>query len=255
MDINEIIEMNKKIKNNLNLFKKYLKKQSFQPNILSIFLNPFFLIRLSLYKKIKDLSKHINGQIIDFGCGRKPYMNLFNVKKYIGVDVEISGHDHLNSQIDVFYDGKNIPFDNNSFDSIICFEVLEHIFNPDEILIELNRILKNNGKALFSIPFCWNEHEIPYDYARYSSFGIKHLMEKNGFRVLEIHKTGKFSTVIIQLIILWIFEKFKALGLFGLILCLFLAIPFNVLGLLLNFMPSKNPSMYFNTVLLVQKNN
>jgi len=243
------------MKNIIIKLKSYLKKQSFQPNLFSIFLNPFFLIRLSLFLKIKYLSKNIKGVVIDFGCGRKPYRNLFNVDKYVGVDVEMSGHDHKNSQIDVFYDGKTIPFEKSTFDSIICFEVLEHVFNPEQILLELNRILKKNGMGLFSVPFCWNEHEIPYDYARYSSYGIKYLMEKHGFTVLEIHKSGRFSAVIIQLVILWLFEKFKPMGYFGLFICLILASPFNVIGLLLNLIPSKNPSMYFNTVLLVQKNN
>jgi SAM-dependent methyltransferase len=245
--------MNNKKNNIYWKFKSYLYKQSFQPDILSVLFNPFFLIRYNLFSKIKHLSKYIRGEVIDFGCGRKPYRNLFNVSKYIGVDLEVTGHDHKNSEIDVFYDGKNIPFEDECFDSVICFEVLEHVFNPEEILIELNRILKKNGSGIISVPFCWNEHEIPFDYARYSSFGIKFLMEKCGFQVLEIHKSGRFSAVIMQLVILWIFEKFKPLGYLGFFLCLFLALPLNLSALLLNLIPSKNPSMYFNTVLVVQK--
>lgn len=231
----------------------FIKKQSFQTNILSVFINPFLLIRLPLYLSIKKLSENINGELIDFGCGRKPYENLFKVNKYTGVDIEVSGHDHVNSKIDVFYDGKKIPFPNDTFDSAICFEVLEHIFNPDDILNELNRVLKKGAQGIISVPFCWNEHEVPYDYARYSSFGIKHLMEEHGFIVHEIHKTGKFSTVIIQLIILGIFEFLKPLGKIGYALTLLPAIPLNLIGLLVSIIPSKNPSLYFNTVLLIEK--
>ena len=54
------------MKISLNLFNNYLKKQSFQPNLLSVFLNPFFLIRHSLFNKIKSLSKNIKGDIIDY---------------------------------------------------------------------------------------------------------------------------------------------------------------------------------------------
>lgn len=50
----------------------FIKQQSFQPNILSIFINPFLLIRLPLFLKIKKLSKLVDGELIDFGCGKKP---------------------------------------------------------------------------------------------------------------------------------------------------------------------------------------
>lgn len=237
---------------NFNI-KNYLTKQSFQPSYLSVFFYPFFLIRYPLFKVIKKLSPKITGELMDFGCGRKPYENLFKVNKYLGIDIEVSGHDHVNSKIDVFYDGKKIPFPNDTFDSAICFEVLEHTFDPEIILPEINRVLKQNAKGIISVPFCWNEHEVPYDYARYSSFGIKHLLEKHGFIVHEVHKTGKFSTVIIQLIILGIFEFLKPLGKIGYALTLLPAIPLNLIGLLVSIIPSKNPSLYFNTVLFIEK--
>lgn len=237
----------------LSKLKTYIKKQSFQPNISSLIIYPFFLLRFPLFKKIKKLSPQIEGSLIDLGCGKKPYENLFKVHKYTGVDVEVSGHSHSNSKIDVYYDGKKLPFENETFDSVVCFEVLEHVFNPDEILPELNRVLKKNAKGIITVPFCWNEHEVPYDYARYSSFGIKHLLEKNGFKVLEVHKTGKFSLVIIELIILGVFEFLKPIGIFGYLLTTLIALPLNIIGGILFLIPSKNPSLYFNSVVLIEK--
>ena len=233
--------------------ENYIRKLNFQPSIIGILVNPFYLIRLHLYKKIKYLSKHITGNLIDFGCGRKPYENLFNVDTYVGVDIEVSGHSHKLSKIDVYYDGKTIPFPDNTFESMICFEVLEHIFNPAEIVPELNRVLKPNGKILLSVPFCWNEHEIPFDYARYSSFGIKHLLEQHGFNVIEIHKTGNFNLVLFQLRILSIYEFLKPLGKLGYAITLFFSIPLTLLGILVGLFSSKNPSMYFNTIVLAEK--
>lgn len=237
---------------------QYLRKLSFQPNRAGILLNPFFFIRRELFFHIKNLSLQQTGKLLDFGCGRKPYRNLFkNVSEYIGVDIEQTGHDHTNSQIDVFYDGKTIPFPNNSFDSIFCSEVFEHLFNIDEILSELNRVLKSNGQMLITVPFCWNEHEVPYDYGRYTSYGIRHLLEKHGFSVMKEHKSGHFTQVISQLSSLYIYEslkkaiKHKALHYF---LSMIFILPINIIGAVIGFILPRNKSLFFNNVLLVRKN-
>jgi SAM-dependent methyltransferase len=231
----------------------YLKHQSFQPGFASLFINPFYLIRRRLFIHIRKLAPRLDGRLMDFGCGRKPYQNLFNVSEYIGVDLEKTGHDHTHSRVDVFYNGRSLPFDDNSFDSIFCSEVLEHIFNPDEILKELNRVLKPGGKALITVPFCWNEHEVPYDYARYTSFGIRHLLTKHGLKVMELHKSGNFIGVVFQLWALYFFELFKRWGRFGYAISLLFIVPINIAGaVLLNIFPNNN-SMYFNNIVLAEK--
>jgi SAM-dependent methyltransferase len=237
----------------INLIK-YLKHQSFQPGILSIFINPFFFIRQSLYKHIRLFAPLLSGSLLDFGCGRKPYQNLFSVTEYIGVDIEQTGHNHTGSIVDVFYDGRHIPFPNHHFDAVFCSEVLEHIFNPDEILAELSRVTKPKGRMLITVPFCWNEHEVPYDYARYSTFGITHLLQKHNFTVLECKKSGNFAKVMFQLWALYLFELFSKLGKTGYILSMILIMPFNLLGTIILFILPKNKSMYFNTVILAEKN-
>lgn len=238
---------------------QYLRKQSFQPDLAGLLLNPFFFVRRGLLIHIKRLATRQTGKLLDFGCGRKPYRNLFtNVTEYIGVDIEQqTGHDHTNSQIDVYYDGKIIPFDNNTFDSIFCSEVFEHIFNIDEILPELHRVLKKNGQMLITVPFCWNEHEIPYDYGRYTSFGIKHLLEKHGFSVIENSKSGYFPQVISQLTSLYLYETLKKIiksRILHYLLAMLLIIPINILGSILSFLLPRNRSLYFNNVVLAKKN-
>lgn len=160
----------------------------------------FYFIRHSLYLKIKEYSTHLNGKLLDFGCGSKPYKTLFqNVSEYTGLDFKGEGHFHENENIDVFYDGKVIPFENEYFDSIFSSEVFEHLFNIEEILPELNRVLKQNGKILITCPFVWNEHEVPVDYARYTQFALKHLFEKNGFCLLVQDKSGDYLSAVYQL--------------------------------------------------------
>jgi ubiquinone/menaquinone biosynthesis C-methylase UbiE len=178
-------------------------------NFLPKFTHPYYFIRTAIYQGINERARYLNGVLLDFGCGEKPYQSLFNVEKYIGLDYENTGHDHKNENIDVFYNGTNIPFDDGYFDSVLCSEVLEHVFDIDRTLQEINRILKNGGKLLVTCPFVWNEHEVPYDYARYTVFALKHLFEKHGFRVLEFDKKGDFIKTITQMKVLYFYYHIK----------------------------------------------
>ena len=153
------------------------RRQKFITSCVSVFINPAFFVRRGLSRGIRRHAGAMKGVMLDFGCGSKPYRELFTVDKYIGLDVVESGHEHVGESIDVFYDGKRIPFEDGFFDSVFSSEVFEHVFNLDEILIELNRVLKSGGTMLITVPFVWEEHEAPYDFARYTSFGIKYLLE------------------------------------------------------------------------------
>jgi SAM-dependent methyltransferase len=174
----------------------------FNPGVTS----PVFLTRNRLLKAISSFAPLLGGRLMDFGCGSKPYRSLFHVQEYIGVDFENPGHPHMNEQIDVFYDGKRLPFEAGTFDSIFCSEVFEHVFNLDEVLRELHRVLKVGGKILVTCPFAICEHEAPNDFARYSSFGLRHLLEKHAFEVLELDKTGNNVEVVFQLWIMYIHQ-------------------------------------------------
>lgn len=179
--------------------------KEFNPSLSS----PYYFIRKLLLQKVKQYCNELNGNLLDFGCGSKPYKSLFShVVSYTGIDYENQGHPHINEQIDVFYDGKKLPFNNNEFESILSSEVFEHVFNLEEILPELNRVLKPGGKILITCPFVWNEHEVPHDYARYTQFALKHLLEKNGFKILVIDKSGDFATTLHQMKMVYISEHF-----------------------------------------------
>jgi len=169
----------------LNKIKKLFQKQQFNPGFLGIFVNPFYFVRRELYKSVSSLGRGINGKILDVGCGSKPYQNLLiNTDGYVGMEFD-SPENRAKSLADIFYDGNTFPSDDSTFDGVIFTQVLEHIFNPEQFLSEVNRVLKKDGLILLTVPFVWDEHSQPYDYARYSSFGLKHLLEKHGFKIVE----------------------------------------------------------------------
>lgn len=172
--------------------------RDFNPSITS----PSYLLRKKLLKAIQKYAPQLDGKLLDFGCGSKPYQSLFTVDEYTGVDFHGEGHSHENEQIDFFYDGKTLPFQDNQFDSVFSTEVFEHVFNLEEIIPEIRRVMKPGGQILVTCPFGIAEHEQPNDYARYTSFAIKQLFEKNDFEIIAYEKIGnEFETIMQQWII------------------------------------------------------
>src|SRR5690606_8061302 len=183
----------------LQWLRNSYNKSLFQPSPLGLLLNPFFIIRTGLFRSISAFRGYMKGRLLDFGCGSKPYRKLFLVSEYVGTDIETSGHDHTHENIDIYYDGRTLPFADNSFDSIFSSEVLEHVFNLSEILDELCRVLKPGGHMLVTVPFVWDEHEIPYDFARYTSFGLQHILKEKGLELVETRKTTNYVATIFQM--------------------------------------------------------
>ena len=85
---------------------------------------------------------------------------------------------------------------------------MEHVFDINQLLSEINRVTKKEGSLLITLPFCVNEHEIPYDFARYSYYGIKHLLEIHGYKIINYTKTSNNVGAIFQLIAAYISECF-----------------------------------------------
>ncbi len=234
---------------------KIIKREKFNPTLLGLFINHNYNIRRLLYKCLQKNSTLLSGKILDFGCGSKPYEHLFtNATEYIGVDYEIEGRKENLSKIDFFYDGKNIPFADNSFDGIVCTEVLEHVFNIDELLNEFHRVLKTDGIALITTPFMWEEHEMPYDFARYTTPALKYLYNKHNFTIIKNTKSGNTINVIFQFSL----NYFKNILPQNKVLRQILLIPFsfifNLLGLIFAFILPRDYNSYFNNVFVLRKN-
>ncbi|MEN9612901.1 MAG: hypothetical protein RLZZ628_3715 [Bacteroidota bacterium] len=238
------------------MIKQYIKKQTFNPDLLGLFINPFYFARKSLFYNISKVAHHIKGNILDVGCGQKPYKNLFKYSSYIGIEVEQAGHDHTKEDVDFFYDGKHIPFEAGRFDAAITSQVLEHVFTPDLFLTEIHRVLKPNGTLLLTVPFVWDEHEQPFDYARYSSFGLKSLLQNNGFEIITHIKSLNNFNVISQLINIYIFKKTIGLR-FNPIANLLATTLFNawlnLLGSLLGWILPKNDDLYLDNIVIARK--
>ena len=134
-----------------------------------------------------------HGMVIDLGSGISPYKNyiLKSAHTYVAVDWLAGYHDKSN--VDVFANLlKEFPFSTNCTDTVVTFQVLEHIPEPKFFLSEAIRILRPGGKIIITVPFMWHVHEAPYDYFRYTRYGLRYLLTQVGFADIEIIENTGF---------------------------------------------------------------
>ncbi|MFW5891677.1 MAG: class I SAM-dependent methyltransferase [bacterium] len=158
--------------------------------------NKKWLIRYYNRKIINEKINIIHGVVYDLGCGSKPYQCLIEKysDQYIGVDWGNTTHEKV---MDVNADlNEKLPIDNHVADAVISFQVMEHLNNPEKFLEEAYRILKKDGIIFLTVPFQHQVHEMPYDYYRYTEFGLKYLFEKTGFSDITIEGAGGFWITI-----------------------------------------------------------
>ncbi len=236
-----------------NAIKNRILIEQFRPSFLGLFTNPFYFARRGLYRNIAALACNITGRVLDVGCGQKPYARLFRSSQYIGLELD-SPAARQNKKADFFYDGSAFPFKNEEFDSIVINQVMEHVFNPPQFLAEVSRVLKKGGTLLITVPFVWDEHEQPNDYARYSSFGLAFLLKNNGFEILDQRKSANDITVIFQLLNAYIYKKTITYNRWiNLLATLLLMAPFNFLGLFCSVILPKNNELYLDNIVLAKK--
>ncbi len=236
--------------------KYALRKSLFIISPLSVVINPAYFIRKGLYKGIVRFGAGLKGSILDFGCGSMPYKEVFDkCTQYIGVDKRFEQED-LNSPADILYDSLPLPVEADSMDSVFCSECLELIPNPDEIVREFYRIVKPGGKILITAPFVWEEHWLPYDFCRFTEGGLRLLLERNGFEVLESQKSTTYFETVWQTNICYLSQNlFPQQVYLKLMFTILIVCPLNIIGIILNaLLPNhRNHYYYHNAIVLAQK--
>ncbi len=235
-------------------FYQFLKSEEFLPTRLGIFVNSSYLIRRVLGQVIKKHCGEMRGTMLDFGCGTAPYRHLFQIDRYLGLEIDALGHTLKHTHSTLLYSGGDIPLENESVDSILMTEVLEHVFNPTQVLAEFYRILRPGGRVIITCPFSWPLHEEPYDYARYTPFALQHLVQSSGLEVKYLEKTGNWILVLIQLVLAYsvqnLLPQTDRLNRVGkIIYCTAL----NPLAMGLNFLMPKDDRLYFNNIVVAYK--
>ena len=161
-----------------------------------------------LIKDIRDgIQQYAQGHLLDLGCGNKPYESLYKplTSSQIGCDI-IQSDKH---KVDVICPVTMLPFSNETFDSILCTQVLEHVFDGNKMMNEIFRVLKPGGNIILTVPFAWELHEEPYDFFRYTKHALKQLFQNNGLDIDYIKPNGGKWAAIYQLRSNMLYDSFK----------------------------------------------
>lgn len=167
-----------------------------------------YYIRTSIFNALKETLPKLEGNLLDIGCGKMPYKNYIlensKVANYVGLDIENALEYDSGIKPDYTWDGKTMPYENNTYNCAFGTEVLEHCHEPEIVLKEVLRVLKPEGVFFFTVPFLWNLHEVPHDAYRYTPFTLERHLKNAGFSDIEIKATGGWHASMAQMLGLWV---------------------------------------------------
>lgn len=129
--------------------------------------------------------------VLDVGAGDAPYRSLFDRVVYESIDF---------CKVDKPYaaptyvgDATSIPVHDGRYDLVLMTQVMEHLPEPLKVLREIHRVMKPRATLWVSCPLFYQEHEQPYDFYRYTQFGLRHLFCLAGFQVDELEWLEGYS--------------------------------------------------------------
>jgi SAM-dependent methyltransferase len=174
-----------------------------QPAILPTTLDNAAL-RRAILRALRAELPSLRGTVLDLGCGRSPYRRLLlsppsGAERYVGVDLGT----RPGAAPDLTWDGSRLPLADASVECAVATEVFEHLPEPEQVLVELYRVIKPGGVLLFTTPFLWPLHEVPADEQRFTPFRLERLLRSAGFAPVELRALGGWNASLAQMLGLW----------------------------------------------------
>lgn len=131
-------------------------------------------------------------RVLDAGAGECRFQPMFRHASYVAIDFAQGDPSWDYSKLDVIGRLEELPFRDDAFERLLSIVVLEHTPQPGEVIGEFHRVLKRGGSVHMVVPHMWEEHQKPYDFFRFTSSGIRYLMESAGLRVKRVEPVGGF---------------------------------------------------------------
>jgi SAM-dependent methyltransferase len=144
-----------------------------------------------------SVKKYASGHLLDLGCGNVPLYQTYKECVTDNTCADWENSLHKNQHIDCYTDlNKPLPFADDSFNTLILSDVLEHIKNPEVLWSEMHRVLASGGYLLLNVPFYYWLHEEPNDYYRYTKYRLQSFAEEAGFSVTKLEELGGVPEVL-----------------------------------------------------------
>ena len=89
------------------------------------------------------LDNYSKGAFLDLSCGNKPYEEWYNPLSTSTIGCDIIQSDK--NRVEVICPADKLAFEDNRFDTILCTQVLEHVYNQRGVITESFRTLKKDG--------------------------------------------------------------------------------------------------------------
>ena len=159
---------------------------------------------ITLRKAIKAFAESIpaGAKMLDAGAGLKPYQELFSHCHYESCDfadcqeffsnLDDGKRDELRSRHTYICPIDAIPVADNSYDYVLCSQVLEHVPYPQAAAKELYRILKPKGQLLVTVPQGYGLHGEPYNFFYFTKYGIDLILTDARFEVVRTEERGGY---------------------------------------------------------------
>ena len=130
----------------------------------------------------------VRGIVLDVGGGhRQTYLGFLDpaaMDRFISMDIQPTPN------VDVVGSVGSMPFSTGSFDTVLCFNLLEHVFDHETSLRELRRVMKPDAVLYGWTPFSIGVHGDPCDYWRYTPDALEALLRKTGFAPVRVTGCG-----------------------------------------------------------------
>jgi SAM-dependent methyltransferase len=168
---------------------------------LRAFTDELHLERQSIFEFVASCAQQLDSgsRVLDAGAGEAPYRELFEHCDYRTADWAKSVHPGARSA-DIIAPLDALPLADASFDAVLCTQVLEHVSDPVGVLGELLRVLRPGGHLWLTVPLTWPLHEEPFDFFRYTPYGLTSLLERAGFADIEIVPRNGYFVTMAQLL-------------------------------------------------------
>lgn len=161
-----------------------------------------------LLREIRRCLPFARGELLDVGCGEAPYRTMVSpaVSRYVGVDVA-----RRSEWVRCCCSALALPFLPARFDTVFCTEVLEHLPDPRVALAEVYRVLRPGGCLILSVPQLYWVHEAPFDFYRFTRYGLAELLGEQGrFEIVYEAPVGNSSDAVIdvlsKMLYVWLIE-------------------------------------------------